>query len=446
LPMSRSDRPIRTRADAEAWLEGLIDVERRRDLPPRRLGTGPVRALLARVGDPHAGLRVLHVAGSKGKGSTALLAEAVLRARGERVATYTSPHLERWTERFRVGGAPVADARLAAAVETLRPHVEAMKAGSPGDAPSWFDVTTAAAFLLFRDAGVDRAVIEVGLGGRLDSTNVVDPQVTCVTSIEREHVRFLGDTLGAIAVEKAGILKPGRPAVAGALVPEAAAVVEARAKALGAPLARLGQEIRADVRDCDASGLTVRVRDGGLDLEVRLPLLGPHHAANAALAVACVARLPGVDAASLPDAVQAGLAGARLPGRTEWISREPPVIVDAAHTPASAAALARALALVPHRRTRLVLSVSADKDVPAILAPLLADACEVTVTRAEPVRSLEPRAVADAVRALAPDVALHAIPNPHLALRAARARMAPGDLLCAAGSVYLAGIARRVLA
>ena len=445
--MTRSHRtlPVTSLAEAEAWLAGLIDFERRRDLPYERLGLAPVRALLERVGNPHRDLCVLHVAGSKGKGSTALLSEALLRELGARTGTFTSPHLSSWTERFRLDGREVEAERLVAASEALRPHVEELCAGPPETVPSWFDVTTAAAFWMFRDAGVERAVVEVGLGGRLDSTNVVDAAVACVTSIELEHVRLLGDSLAAIAREKAGILKPERPAVMGALAPEAAAVVEARAQELGAPLSRLGRDFHVRVRSADASGLVFELCDGELVLSARMPLLGAHHATNAALAVACVGRLPGVARTELAAAAVRAFDAVRLPGRVELLGRAPAIVVDSAHTPASARALAAALELIPHERRHLVLSVSADKSLDDILAPLLPGAAQVTVTRAEPTRSLAPEEVAAMVRRLAPSLALHAIPNPFLAVRAARERLAAGDLLCVAGSVYLAGIARRVL-
>lgn len=443
-------RPAERFADlaaAEAWLEGLINVERRRAGAPVRLGLAAIEALLARLGNPEAGPAVIHVAGSKGKGSTALLCEALLRALGRRVGTFTSPHLERWTERFRIDGAEVGPAALLEALTAVRPHVEALRAGGdPALVPSWFDVTTAVAFWLFRQSGVSHAVVEVGLGGRLDSTNVVDPAVACITSLELEHTDVLGNTLAAIAREKAGILKPGRPAVVGPLAPEAAAVVEARAKEIGAPLARCGHELDVAVRSADASGLEINLRDGSDERIVRLPLLGAHQAVNAALAVAAVRRLPGVDAADLARAVPAAFAKVALPGRVERVSLDPPIVVDAAHTAASARALAVALRAIPHERLCLVLSVSSDKDLDAVLGPLLADAHEATVTRAEPTRSLAPAEVAAVVRRLSPGVALRVVPNPHLAVRAARERMVPGDLLCVAGSIYLAGIARGALA
>jgi dihydrofolate synthase/folylpolyglutamate synthase len=433
---------IRSVEEAGAWLEGLINVEKRPDWPYARMGLAPIRTLLERLGDPHQGLACLHVAGSKGKGSTCLLAEGLLRACGEKVGTFTSPHLERWTERVRIGGREVEGAELAAAVEAVRPHVEALRASDPAKAPTFFDATTAAALVCFREAGVDRAVLEVGLGGRLDSTNVVTPQVACVTSIELEHTDRLGDTLAAIAGEKAGILKPGVPAVAGALPPEAMEVVEARARELGAPLAKAGIDFEAHA----LPGGRVRLRDGEVEVETSLRSPGPHQAANAALALACVRRAGGVADALLADRAGPALAATALPGRAELLRRDPVFLVDSAHTAASARALAAVLEELGRPRTRLVLSVSAGKDTDAILGVLLPFAESVTATRAEPARSLAPPDVAEAVRRISPDVPVRIVPNPHLALRAAAEGLPADACLCVAGSVYLAGIARRVLA
>jgi dihydrofolate synthase / folylpolyglutamate synthase len=430
-------------SEAEAWLEGLINLERSPDPSRVRLSLAPVRSLLARIGDPQQQLRVVHVAGSKGKGSTALLCEALLRAAGLRPGTFTSPHLERWTERFRIDGAEVPGDALAAAIEALRPHADALREGP--EPPSFFDVTTAAAFRLFAEARVDVAVIEVGLGGRLDSTNVVAPAVACITSIEREHTEKLGDTLGQIAGEKAGIAKPGVPLVTGALPDEAAAVVEARARELGCPLVRLGKELGFELFADELDGSRFRVADGGFELEAALGAPGRHQAANAALALACVRRAGVVDDAALRAAAPHAFAATSLPGRIEILARAPWIVVDGAHTAASARALAATLRRIPRERSHLVLSVSAGKDLVAICEALVPEADVVTVTRAEPVRSLDPQLVAEAVRAVAGRAEVRVVPNPHLALRAARESLAPGGLLCASGSFYLAGIARRVL-
>jgi len=432
--------------EAAGWLEGLINLERAADRRPPRLSLEPVSRLLDRLGHPERSLSVLHVAGSKGKGSTALFAESVLRAAGERVGTFTSPHLERWTERFRLDGAEVPAAALVAALEQVRPHVEALCADADAPAPSFFDATTAAAFLLFRDARVDRVVLEVGLGGRLDSTNVVDPAVACVTSIELEHTERLGGTHAAIAAEKAGIVKPGRALVTGRLPAEAARVVEARAAAVGAPLFVLGRDFEVEVLgEPTLMGVRFRLWDGDLSTELRIAVPGRHQVENAALALACVRRLGAHSAGTLADAARRGLERALLPGRIEVLGERPWLVVDSAHTERSAAALADALADVRRRRTRLVLSVSADKRLEAILAHLLPLADEAFVTRADPVRSLDPQQVARAVRAAAPALPLHAVANPFLAVRAACEDLGTDDLLVATGSVYLAGLARRIL-
>lgn len=423
----------------------MIDVEKQPEVPYERLGLEPIRLLLERLGDPQRGLRVVHIAGSKGKGSTALFVEAICRAAGKRVGTFTSPHLERWTERFRLDGREVAGERLAAAVARLRPHVDALRAAGRDSFPTFFDATTAAALLLFDEAQVDCAVLEVGLGGRLDSTNIVEPVVTCVTSIELEHTDKLGSSLAEIAHEKAGVLKPGVPAVAGDLPAPARAVLADRAHALGVEVAWLGTDFFVEVRSWGPEGLALRLRDGSLVVDAKVPVLGVHQAANAALALAC-ARRSGVSSDSdLSDAAVRGLAVAELPGRIEVLGRSPWLLVDGAHTAVSARALASVLASLPRRRSHLVLSISAGKDMSSILEALLPEADEVIVTRAEPARSLAPEEVASAVRAAAPGLTLRVVSNPHLAVRATCQGLAADELLCVSGSVYLAGIARRVL-
>ncbi len=439
-----SEAPIRNAAEAAAYLEGLIDREKRPDFDYKRIDLGPIRQLIRRLDHPERDLPALHIAGSKGKGSTALFAEAVLRAAGRRVGTFTSPHLESWTERFRIDGREVEGSKLASAIDRIRPHADALRLGDAALVPSFFDVTTAAALVLFREASVDFAILETGLGGRLDSTNVCVPAVTCVTSIELEHTDKLGSRLGEIAAEKAGILKHGVPAVVGPLPPEARAVVVERALEVGAPVVELGRSFRFELLEESLDGLRLRLEDEALDVEVRVPVMGAHQAVNAALAVACVRRALGAEA-SLSSAVTRGLAAAKLPGRVEVLQRDPTLIVDSAHTAVSAQSLAASLSRLPRRRTRLVLSISAGKDLASILEALLPVATEVTVTRAEPARSLAPGEIAAAIRAVAPGVPVNVIPNPHLAVRAARDGLGPGDCLCATGSVYLAGIARRVL-
>ena len=429
---------VRTLEQAERWLEGLIDYERPAERARARFTLDPIRALLARIGSPERDLRPIHVAGSKGKGSTVLLAEALLRGAGLRTGVFTSPHLLRWTERFRIDGREVDGEALAHAVERIRPAVLALRAEDPALAPTFFDATTAAALLLFAEAGLDAVLLEVGLGGRLDSTNAVHPAVTCVTSIEREHTEILGDTLGAIAAEKAGILKPGVPAVAGRLPEEARAVVRARALALGCPLAELGRDFAVAVVEREAFRQCVRLEDGAFRTDAWLPLLGDPAASALRSGLA--------DPAQLAAGAPAALAAAELPGRIEVLGRAPLRIADGAHTLASARALAAALERVPHARTHLVLSVSSGKDVEGLCALLAPHADRVTLTRADARKSLDPAELAPILRRLAPTLDVRVVPNAHLALRAAREEAGPDDLVCATGSIYLAGIARAVLA
>jgi dihydrofolate synthase/folylpolyglutamate synthase len=444
MPPTADPRRIETAAQAGAWLSGLVNLEMQPDLPSSRIDLAAIRALMRRLGNPERGLPVIHIGGSKGKGSTALFVESILRNAGHRVGTFTSPHLECWTERFRLDGADVSGPRLAAAVDRLRPHVEALREEMPDRAPSFFDATTAAALLLFVEARVDFAVLEVGLGGRLDSTNICEPLLTCITSIELEHTDRLGTTLAEIAREKAGILKPGVPAVLGRLPDPARTAIRARAREVGAPCVELGRDFNSVLEDEGSRRPLLRVEDGPLRVEAHLNAPGQHQADNAALAVACVRRTLRA-ATDLAGACARGLSDARLPGRVEVLGRRPTLVVDAAHTAASARALANALGSLPRRRTRLVLSISAGKDADAILAATLPLADEVTVTRAEATRSLDPQSVAEAVRRAAPNLPLRVVPNPHLAVRAARDGLGEDDLLLVTGSIYLAGIARRVL-
>ncbi|NIW85791.1 MAG: bifunctional folylpolyglutamate synthase/dihydrofolate synthase, partial [Gammaproteobacteria bacterium] len=236
-------RPIRTAEQAASFLHSLIRPDFRPYAQRAPYALESVARLLERAGHPHRGLPVIHIAGSKGKGSTALAAEAVLEATGHSTGTFTSPHLQRWTERFRVGGREITGAHLAETLEALRPHVEVLCAEHPENPPSFFDVLTAAALLLFRASRVDCAIMEVGIGGRYDATNIVEPAVTCVTGIELEHVDKLGNDLASIARHKGGIIKPAVPVIAAPLPSPAAEQISACAAAQRAPLLRLGREI-----------------------------------------------------------------------------------------------------------------------------------------------------------------------------------------------------------
>jgi folylpolyglutamate synthase/dihydrofolate synthase len=438
-------RPLETLADLEALLARTTSWEKEtpRD-PARDFDLARMRALLASVGEPQRGPAVVHVAGSKGKGSVARMADAVLRAAradgASRCGLYTSPHLERLTERVAIGGREIEGRALAAAADALRPHLEATE--GTDRFPTFFEILTAAAFVAFRSARATDVVLEVGLGGRLDATNVVDdPVVTAVTAIELEHARILGGTLEAIAREKAGIVKPGRPCVSGvARDTSPARLVEAIARERGARLVQVDRDVAllaAETGPGPRTRVVVEGPDGARPLEALLPLAGLHQARNAAVAIAML-RLAGAE----DDAIRRGLAAARLPGALEPVLRRPDVVIDGAHTPASARAAAAAVeACFPHERLHLVLGVLEDKDVAGILEPLVARADSVVACGVDSARALPAASLADAVRARTASpvsTARDAAAGLHDALSRAR----EDDLVLVTGSLYLAGAAR----
>jgi len=362
-----------------------------------RPGLDAIRELLHRVGDPHVGMRVIHVGGTNGKGSTAAMIEAGLRASGRRTGLYTSPHLLRFTERIRIDGDELAPARAAEVAE-------AVLAG--GGEYTFFEVATAMALLAFHRAGVDAVVLEVGLGGRLDATNVVeDKAVAVVTSVGLDHTDVLGPRIVDIAREKAGIFRRDTPALF-ACDDEAAAILQAEAERVGAaPIERFG-------RDFDDADLPP------------LALGGAHQRRNAALARRAL-EFAGVGA----SAMRQGLANVKWPGRLERLS--PTVLVDAAHNEEGARALAAAW---PDGDWTLVVGVVADKDARAIVAPLAARARRVIVTAPPSPRALPPAELA------------RMLPGASVARDLATAlAMAAGERVVVAGSIFLVGEARRLV-
>jgi dihydrofolate synthase/folylpolyglutamate synthase len=439
----RSTLPIADAAQAGAFLNSLIRADDHRPYQ-RRPGQVAIRRLLERIGNPQERLRVIHIAGSKGKGSTALLTEAVLTGAGRRVGTFTSPHLHCWNERFRLNGRAVDDARFAAALERLRPAVCALRAQYPDPPLGFFDVAAAAALLLFREAEVDCAVIEAGLGGRLDATRVVQPGVTCITQVELEHTDQLGRTVAAIAREKAGIIKPGVPLVVGPLPPSAAQVIAGQAASADAPLFRLGRELRLRVPARHDLVTELRIVGPGLRIAARLPMPGRHLAQDAALAVACAQQF-GLAAGELTEAVPRAFAGVHLPGRSEILCRRPWVVVDVAHTRHSARALADVVKRLAARRRHLLIGLSQDKN-PALIGAALQPLFDtITVTQTDGRRAWPSERLADRLRGLFPRQSIQAIPDALLAARTLHDGLAADDLLCVTGSVYLAGAVRPLL-
>jgi len=383
-----------------------------------KFGLENISALVARLGHPERAFRSVHVAGTNGKGSVTAMVDAALRAAGHRSARFTSPHLVDVTERFVIDGRPVSIDALAAVVADIRRTVDDLRAaGVLTVQPTFFEAATAAAFELFRRAGVDVAVIEVGLGGRLDSTNVISPAATAITSIAFDHQQHLGTTLRSIAFEKAGIIKAGVPVIVGELEPEAAAEIVRIAAERGAPT------VRTTAADVDGFAIG---------------LAGAHQRMNAAVARALLETLDAGGFRVPRDAIAAGLANPSWPGRLDLrrLSGGRELLLDAAHNPAGAAALASYLKDLPGPAAPLVFAAMRDKDVRGMLLGLTPVISQLIATRASNARSEDPSAILAAARTVAPALPMSAEPSIGGALAAA---WRASRRITVAGSIFLLG-------
>jgi dihydrofolate synthase/folylpolyglutamate synthase len=356
-----------------------------------------IARLVDLLGSPQHAAPVVHVTGTNGKTTTTRLVDTLLRAFGLRTGRFTSPHLQSVTERIALDGRPVDPGRFVAAYDDVAPFAALVDAEGPVPV-SYFEMLTAMAFATFADAPVDVAVLEVGMGGRWDATNVADGKVAVVTPVSIDHTRFLGDTVGEIAAEKAGIIKPGAVAVLSTQPPEAARVLEQAAAAVGATVVREGVDFGVADRLLAVGGQQLRLAGlGGEYEDVFLPLHGAHQARNAVTALAAVESFLGGGRAPLDaDVVRAAFAQATSPGRLEVVRSSPTILVDAAHNPAGAQATAQALR-EEFTFTRLVgvLAVFADKDVEGILEAFEPVLTEVVVTRARSDRAMPVDELAD---------------------------------------------------
>lgn len=382
------------------------------DIDPR---LDRVHTLLDLLGDPQRGFRVIHVTGTNGKTSTARMIDALMRARGLRVGRYTSPHLRTVRERIVIDGEPVSQERFVEIYDDISPYIA--MADETNDAPlSFFEILTVMAYAAFADTPVDVAVVEVGMGGRWDATNVVDGDVAVVTPIGIDHTDYLPDTVEGIAEEKAGIIKPGSVAVLAQQPVAAAEVLLRNASEVGAEVAREGLEFGVASREVAVGGQQIALQGLTAQYEdVFLPLFGAHQAGNAAVAVAAVEAFSsaGEDSAGLdPAMVAEALAGVESPGRMEVVRTSPTVIADAAHNPAgmtvTAAAVEEAFGF---SRLVGVVAIMADKDVEGILEPLEPLLDEIVVTRNSSPRSLAPEQLAALARQVFGEDRVHAVPR-----------------------------------
>ncbi len=390
------------------------------------------------LGRPQRAFETIHVGGTNGKTSTARVAAAILKGHGCKVGLYTSPHLESYTERMEIGGRKVYPGEFASAFSRVIPEAEKMREET-GQALTEFELLTAAAFVAFEKAGIDVAVLEVGLGGRWDATNVCDSKVAAITNIDLEHTDRLGATIEAIAAEKAQVIKKGATAVVGDVQPPAMSVIGARAQEVGAELLVLNRDFNCRFKD---GRLSVNGALGVYE-ELDMPALGTYQGANTAVAIAACEAFLGHGLVA--RTVQRTLSSLAIPGRLEQLLKIPPLYIDGAHNPAAARELAAWLA--QNRRSgRLVLVVGilSDKDVDGILQAVCPLADVIICTQPDSDRAVQ--AVDLAARASAvceAEVFVH--PSVAGAIESAVDAWRSGDLICVTGSLYTAGEARAAL-
>jgi dihydrofolate synthase/folylpolyglutamate synthase len=431
------------------YIFNYVDYERRRSVPYTETAWDleRTRRVLHALGDPHLGLRYVHIAGSKGKGSTAANVDAILRATGLRTGFYSSPHLHTFRERIRIDGQLIAQSDVVRLLEQCKPAIEAV----PGI--TTFEIITVLALLHFAQQAVDWVVLEVGLGGRLDATNVVTPAISVITPISYEHTALLGDTLDLIAREKAGIIKPGVPVVVAPQHVEALAAFEQVAARQQARLVLAGRDWTwrsvADTvtgQTFDAASTASPWSSDQL-AALHTPLLGAHQLANATTAVAACAELARQGAPITPDSLRRGLAHVVWPGRLEVLAAPPPshqtLVLDSAHNDSSARLLRSALAhYFPGRPLHLVIGVSNDKDAAGILAELLPGAQRALLTRSRHPRAADPAELVLAAVRYLPISRIDVVPTAPEALAQALEQAEPDAVICLAGSLFIAGEGR----
>ncbi len=393
-----------------------------------KFGLSKTRNLLQRFGDPQRGRRYIHIAGTNGKGSVAAFLGSILREAGLKVGLYSSPHLVRFTERFSINGEEMDPKTATALIDDLW---DAFAAEEP---PTFFEVTTAMAFIYFARAHTDIDIIEVGMGGRLDATNVITPLVSVITSIGMEHQAFLGKRLRDIAFEKAGIIKPGVDVITAATQPVVLRVLESIAKDKEAPLWRLGKELqyRTTEKGVHYRGPTLHMKD------LKPGLKGAFQSRNAAVALGIVERLMDKGYAVSSAHIADGLANTRWPGRMHVVRRRPLVVLDGAHNPPAIRALVRAVPTAfRYQRMILVIGVMADKAIYSLLKGIVPRADHVIFTRPVYERAASP----DRLMAVAKPFGIpgEAIPSLDRALTRAGELAGPEDMILVCGSLFTVG-------
>ncbi|MCH7978814.1 MAG: bifunctional folylpolyglutamate synthase/dihydrofolate synthase [Acidobacteria bacterium] len=413
----------------------------------QKLGLGNITELLEDLERPQEAYRSILVAGTNGKGSVAAMLDAVLRAAGLRSGLYTSPHLVEINERIRVGGHPIPPAEFAELFSFLRSRIERLlAAGRLRYHPTYFECLTAMGMEYFRRRKCDLAVLEVGMGGRLDATNISAACVSLLTEIDFDHERFLGNTIAAIASEKAGVIKPGAVVVSAASHPAAAEVIRARAREQGARLVEVGKEYCAkEVFRHEGQYSFLACANDAPSLPVKLSLRGRHQVENALAAVAGARELARLGFPVSDADIQQGLASAEWPGRLELFRERPRVFLDGAHNPSAARALVRFWEEnFPSRRLILVYGAMRDKAVQEIMEILFPKVSAVVLTRPEQFRAAAPETLRELSSHLSRNLVIE--PAPAAALEAALAMASDEDVIFVTGSLFLVGDIKRLCA
>jgi dihydrofolate synthase/folylpolyglutamate synthase len=393
--------------------------------------------LLASLGNPQQAATAVHIAGTKGKGSTVAMIASVLSASGRRTAMFTSPHLHTIRERIRIDGQMIAEVELASLVDRLKPEVERINHRAQFGLLTTFEILTALAFLYFQEKAVDYQVLEVGLGGRLDATNVVKPEVCVITTIGFDHTEVLGNTLSKIAAEKAGIIKPGCLAVSSPQPTPASRVISQTCRKMRVPLIRVGHEVTWSKERADLSGQYFSVNGQAGRYQLWIPLLGDHQLENAATAVAALEALASRGTEVSPESLKQGLAQVRWPARFQILGRQPFLIVDGAHNSDSARRLRQSVELYfPQHQVILVLGTSNDKDIKAIVAELAPLCQQVMVTRARHPRAADTKLLADQFAQYG--LKAKTTENVAQALLRAKQLATDNDLILVTGSLFIA--------
>jgi dihydrofolate synthase/folylpolyglutamate synthase len=402
-----------------------------------KLGLSNVRMLLRELGDPQERFGKVHVAGSNGKGSVSCMGASILRSAGYRTGLYTSPHLVRFTERMTVNGKEMSEGRLAKYVSEMRELALSGKFPRP---LTFFEITTTLAFLHFSDSRVEEAMVEVGMGGRLDATNVIRPRCSVITPVSVEHTAYLGDTLSKIAYEKASIIKDGVPVICSPQPPEAMRVISWMAECRGSRAKFLGRDFHADCSHGDMKGTTVRL--DSLGTEVRLGMLGRYQCQNAAVAAEMALELS-KDISISKDSIVEGLSKARWPGRLDVVRRSPLTVLDVTHTPDGAQAVASELNLFPGTPRVMVVGMLRDKDARGAMAHLAPLFDLVICTSSSSPRALTPEEMMQAV--LPFNSLAQVVDGVDRAIEVGRGIAGRKGFLFVSGSLYTIGEALRSL-